>query len=55
MSVHDSPSGSVSPVDSPRSTVSASYLPCRHCGEGSLVYDEARGASVCRCCGQTDD
>lgn len=55
MSAEGSPSSSVPPTDLPTLAVSASYLPCRHCGEGSLVYDEARGTSVCRCCGARDD
>ncbi len=54
MSVDDTPSGAVSTPNYPRSGLSASYLPCRRCGEGSLVYDEDLGTSVCRCCGALD-
>lgn len=55
MSAEGTPSSSVPSADSPTLPASASYLPCRYCGEGSLVYDEALGTSVCRCCGATDD
>jgi primosomal protein N' len=32
----------------------ASYMGCRHCEEGSLVYDPDVGASRCRTCGELD-
>ena len=50
-------STTAAPVSSPTYTParSASYLPCRRCGEGSLVYDDDLGTSVCRCCGAVDD
>ncbi len=43
------------PDERPRYGTSVSYTPCHECGEGSLVYDEDRGASVCRVCGAVDD
>jgi hypothetical protein len=56
MSVERSPTPSeVSTTDSPQYGYSASYMPCRKCGEGSLVYDEELGGTVCRCCGELDD
>ncbi|MEF8776185.1 MAG: hypothetical protein V5A43_06745 [Haloarculaceae archaeon] len=55
MSVDDPASDPVSAPNYPHTGRSASYLPCRHCGEGSLVYDEDRAASVCRCCGAIDE
>lgn len=56
MSVERSPTTSeVSTTDSLRYGYSASYMPCRNCGEGSLVYDDALGGTVCRCCGELDD
>jgi len=39
----------------PRYGRSVSYTPCPACGEGSLVYDEDEGASVCRACGAVDE
>jgi len=54
MSVDDTNTDRVPTTDMPRAGRSASYLPCRHCGEGSLVYDEDRATSVCRCCGAID-
>lgn len=33
---------------------SASYLGCRFCEEGSLVYDPEIGGSRCRTCGEVD-
>ncbi|WP_299265684.1 hypothetical protein [Halorientalis sp.] len=39
----------------PRYGSSVSYTPCAACGEGSLVYDEDRGASVCNVCGAVDE
>lgn len=33
---------------------SASYMGCRYCEEGSLVYDEVAEASRCRTCGRLD-
>ncbi|MHB9286803.1 hypothetical protein ACKVMT_07155 [Halobacteriales archaeon Cl-PHB] len=38
----------------PTLRLSASYLGCRHCAEGSLVYDAEVGASRCRACGKMD-
>lgn len=32
----------------------ANYMGCRHCEEGSLVYDTDVGASRCRSCGALD-
>ncbi|MFB6178634.1 MAG: hypothetical protein ABEI77_02785 [Halorientalis sp.] len=32
----------------------ASYMGCRYCEEGSLVYDEEVGGSRCRTCGKLD-
>jgi hypothetical protein len=49
------PTTDVSTSESPRYGYSASYLPCRECGEGSLVYDESLATTVCRCCGAIDD
>jgi ribosomal protein S27E len=31
---------------------SANYMPCEHCGEGTLVYDPDLRASRCRACGE---
>jgi rubredoxin len=39
----------------PRYGTSVNYLACRECGEGSMVYDEDRGASVCQVCGAVDE
>jgi hypothetical protein len=50
--LRDGPTG---PQHDPRYGESVSYLPCPECGEGSLVYDEDREASVCRACGAVDD
>jgi ribosomal protein S27E len=44
----------VSTTDSPRYGTSVSYMPCRECGEGSLVYDPELKATRCRCCGAMD-
>jgi len=33
---------------------SASYLGCRECGEGAIVWDADAGQSRCRCCGALD-
>jgi hypothetical protein len=55
MSTEDRSRVGVSTTEYPRTVRSASYLPCRSCGEGSLVYDEEMAASVCRCCGAVDD
>ncbi len=57
MSVESPSSNSVpipAPDASPTLRVSASYLGCRHCGEGTLVYDADAGASRCRACGKRD-
>jgi len=43
------------PTHAPRYGESVSYVACSECGEGSLVYDENRGASVCNVCGAVDD
>jgi len=48
----DGPSG---PTHDPRYGQSVSYVPCHECGEGSLVYDEEEGASVCQVCGAVDE
>jgi hypothetical protein len=56
MSAERSPTPTeVSTTDSPQYGYSASYMPCRKCGEGSLVYDESLGGTVCRCCGEPDE
>lgn len=39
----------------PTLRTSASYMGCRHCEEGSLVFDPDLGTSRCRACGATDD
>ena len=39
----------------PRYGTSVSYVACRECGEGSMVYDDEEGASVCNACGAVDD
>jgi uncharacterized protein (DUF983 family) len=36
----------------PAYTPSANYMPCEHCGEGTLVYDAELRASRCRACGE---
>ena len=28
----------------------ASYMPCEDCGEGAMVWNENKSASVCNCC-----
>jgi len=56
MSVEGSaPSTDVPSTESPNYGFSASYMPCYECGEGSLVYDESVGGTVCRCCGAVDE
>jgi hypothetical protein len=43
------------PKHDPRYGQSVSYVPCGSCGEGSLVYDETAGTTVCNACGAVDD
>ena len=43
------------PGPDPRYGRSVSYTACSNCGEGSLVYDEERGTSVCSVCGAADE
>jgi ribosomal protein S27E len=54
----DGSSGNPGPTVSPDEPLalrgSASYMGCRHCEEGSLVYDSEAGASRCRACGKLD-
>jgi ribosomal protein S27E len=45
---------SVETTATPTLRTSASYLGCRHCEEGSLVYDPEIEASRCRSCGKRD-
>ena len=45
--------GTVSTTE-PTFLQSASYMGCRHCEEGSLVFDREAGASRCRACGKLD-
>jgi ribosomal protein S27E len=53
MSVEENASSSVPSTTTPAGfTPSANYMPCEHCGEGSLVYDPAIKASRCRACGE---
>jgi len=56
MSVEETPTETVSTVepDGPRYGMSASYMSCRHCAEGSLVYDPEIQDSRCRACGAID-
>jgi ribosomal protein S27E len=56
MSVDESSSATteVSTPETPALRRSASYMGCRHCEEGSLVYDPEEGASRCRACGRLD-
>ncbi|MFD1585466.1 hypothetical protein ACFR9U_00605 [Halorientalis brevis] len=42
------------PSETPPLRLSASYMGCRHCEEGSLVYDADAGGSRCRTCGKLD-
>jgi len=46
--------GSPEPRDSSVLPRSASYLGCRHCGEGALVWDPEAEQSRCGCCGALD-
>lgn len=39
----------------PRYGSSVGYVACSNCGEGSFVYDEEAGVSVCNVCGTTDE
>lgn len=41
-------------TDDPTPRRSASYLGCRECGEGAIVWDADAGQSRCRCCGALD-
>jgi len=56
MSVDRSNVDSESPVEPSEAPLRlcASYMGCRHCEEGSLVYDSEVGASRCRTCGRLD-
>lgn len=54
----DTPSASSTPTpettETPTALRCASYMGCRHCEEGNLVYDYEAGASRCRSCGELD-
>lgn len=52
----DTPSASSPPAPetAPTTPRCASYMGCRHCEEGNLVYDHEAGASRCRSCGELD-
>lgn len=54
MSVNETPVDSVSTADAPATEFlrSANYMPCRHCREGTLVYDADIEGSRCRACGE---
>lgn len=55
MSVDNSGHKSAVPSPEPPSLRhSVSYMGCRHCKEGSLVYDYEAAASRCRACGKLD-
>jgi len=57
MSVNDSTGDSGSTVSPPAPLAlrhSANYMGCRHCEEGTYVYDHEAGASRCRACGKLD-
>jgi ribosomal protein S27E len=56
MSVHGTSgtTDSVEETSEPALRRSASYMGCRHCEEGSLVFDPEAGASRCRACGKLD-
>lgn len=60
MSVNNSPTDAASSTETPETPGSpalrqcASYMGCRHCKEGALVYDPDAGASRCRSCGKLD-
>lgn len=55
-----SPTASTASPDAPGSTdapaafACASYMGCRHCEEGNLVWDAEASASRCRSCGALD-
>lgn len=54
MSVNSSdPHSETAPV-TPATATCANYMGCRHCEEGSLVYDPDVGSSRCRSCGELD-
>ena len=46
---------STATTEGPRYGLSASYMSCRHCGEGTLVYDPDIEGSRCRSCGEADE
>jgi ribosomal protein S27E len=56
MSVEETTTETVSTIDpdGPRYGMSASYMSCRHCAEGSIVYDPEIEDSRCRACGAVD-
>ncbi|QLD88186.1 hypothetical protein HWV07_03705 [Natronomonas salina] len=54
MSVQDPDAPSVPTTDSPNVPRCASYMGCRHCEEGNLVYDHEVEASRCSSCGELD-
>jgi ribosomal protein S27E len=56
MSAQGSSGNTGSTVETPEPVLrrSASYMGCRHCKEGSLVFDPEAGASRCRACGKLD-
>jgi hypothetical protein len=56
MSVHESNVESTSAVESTDEPAlrCASYMGCRHCEEGSLIFDPEVGKSRCRTCGKID-
>ncbi|WP_302081482.1 hypothetical protein [Salinibaculum rarum] len=56
MSVNDSAVESASATESTDSPSlrCASYMGCRFCEEGSLVFDAEIGKSRCRTCGKID-
>lgn len=54
MSVNSSDHMSDTDPVSPATARCASYMGCRHCEEGNLVYDADVGTSRCRCCGALD-
>lgn len=57
MSVHDSPTDLESAgteTTGPALRRCASYMGCRYCEEGSLVYDPETESSRCTACGAED-
>ncbi|MEF8907311.1 MAG: hypothetical protein V5A13_05585 [Haloarculaceae archaeon] len=55
MSVEDNTTaGAVPTTASPDGAFvpSANYMPCEHCGEGTLGYDPDLRVSRCRACGE---